>query len=350
MQKQNLTGILSLFGIESAQITAEMIGNGLINQTWKITTENVSYVLQKVNTHVFTNPQLIAENLQIIKAYLSHHHRHYLLVAPLSGVDGSTLVKDKQGRHFRLFHFVPNSHTINFVSSPQQAFEAAKQFAKFTKRLEGFTASQLNITLPHFHDLSLRFRQLKEAVKKADTSTLAKAKELIKEIDKQQAIVATYESVVTNKAIPLRVCHHDTKISNVLFDENNNGLCVIDLDTVMPGYIISDVGDMLRTYLSPANEEEQDMSKIIIRKEVFVAIMQGYLGEMSGLTEREKELLIYSGKFMMYMQAVRFLTDFLNNNIYYQVAYPLQNWIRAKNQLTLLHHYKEAETELQHLL
>ena len=351
MQQENLTDILSLFGIETAHVRIEKISHGLINRTWKIRTENQTYILQQINTNVFNNPELIANNLQTIKAYLSDHYPHYLFVAPLPAMNGDILVEGKRGMCFRMFPFVSNSHTINTVSNPQQAYEAAKQFGKFTNVLSGFDASQLNITLPHFHDLSLRFLQFEEAVTNADETTLGQAKPYVDELYKQQAIVKQYEAIVDHRIIPLRVCHHDTKISNVLFDENDKGLCVIDLDTVMPGYIISDVGDMLRTYLSPVSEEEQDMSRIHIRKDYFTAIMQGYESEMNALlTATEKELLIYSGKFMMYMQAMRFLTDFLNGNIYYPVAYPLHNLIRAQNQLTLLQRFTEAEPALLRLL
>lgn len=344
------TDILACFGLDTTSCSVENITNGLINHTWKITTGNGCFILQQVNTNIFTKPEWIAENLEKIKIYLSLYHPQYLFVAPLPDSNGSTLVKDKLGNNYRLFPFVAGSHTINTVSTPQQAFEAAKQFGKFSKVLNQFDALQLHITLPHFHDLSLRFRQFEEAVKKADKDILAQAQILVDEIYEQQAIVATYKAIVNEKIIPLRVCHHDTKISNVLFDKNDNGLCVIDLDTVMPGYIISDIGDMLRTYLSPCSEEEKDVDKIVIRRDYFAAILKGYCSEMNMLTTKEKDLLIYAGKFMMYMQAMRFLTDFLNKNIYYQVTYPLQNLIRAQNQLTLLKRFTEAQPELPRLL
>ena len=346
----HLAGVLSLFGLDAAHSLVTIISHGLINQTWKVTTREEEYILQQINTNIFTNPEWIANNLQQIKAYLSHHHPEYLFVAPLPTIDGETWVKDALGKCFRLFPFVANSHTISTVSSPQQAFEAAKQFGKFTNLLSGFDALQLNITLHDFHNLSLRFQQFEAALKNADTATPQQADIFVEEMYKQQTIVATYKEMVNDKRMPLRVCHHDTKISNVLFDNNDRGLCVIDLDTVMPGYIISDIGDMLRTYLSPCSEEEKDMNKIIIRKDYFAAILQGYVSEMNALTTEEKALLIYSGKFMMYMQAMRFLTDFLNRNIYYPITYPLQNLVRAQNQLTLLKRFTEAEPELMKLV
>ena len=140
------------------------------------------------------------------------------------------------------------------------------------------------------------------------------------------------------------VTHHDTKISNVLFDKSDKGLCVIDLDTVMPGYFISDVGDMLRTYLSPVNEEEKDLSRIEVRDDYFKAIAEGYLSEMKEeLSQKEKEHFVYSGKFMIYMQALRFLTDYFKDDTYYGSKYPGHNLVRATNQATLLKKLTQKE-------
>ncbi|MEP6845974.1 MAG: aminoglycoside phosphotransferase family protein, partial [Panacibacter sp.] len=156
-----------------------------------------------------------------------------------------------------------------------------------------------------------------------------------------------YENILQNPEFKKRVTHHDTKISNVLFDSDNKGLCVIDLDTVMPGHFISDVGDMMRTYLSPAGEEESDLSAIEVREAYFEAIVNGYLSEMQDeLTTTEKDYFIYAGKFMIYMQALRFMADYLNNDIYYGAKYELHNLNRAINQLTLLNRLVEKESLL----
>ncbi len=167
---------------------------------------------------------------------------------------------------------------------------------------------------------------------------------LIQFIKDNKNIVDTYENILHNNSFKLRVTHHDTKISNVLFDALDKGLCVIDLDTVMPGYFISDVGDMIRTYVSPVNEEEKDFSKIEIREEYFKAIWDGYMGEMNQeLTGEEKKHFIYAGKFMIYMQAIRFITDHLNDDAYYGAKYDGQNFVRAGNQVVLLQRLMEKE-------
>jgi len=250
-----------------------------------------------------------------------------------------------------LIPFVKNSHTIDTVEQPRQAFEAAKKFGEFTRLLAGFPVQHLQITLPDFHNLSLRYKQFCKALQTGNAARLQESKECIRFIEDHKYVVDIYENILHNPSFKVRVTHHDTKISNVLFDHENKGLCVIDLDTVMPGYFISDVGDMMRTYLSPVNEEEKDFSKIEIREEYFKSIWDGYMGEMKDeLNEEEKKHFIYGGKFMIYMQAIRFLTDYLNNDIYYGAKYEDQNFVRAGNQITLYNKLLEKETVLQKII
>ena len=226
--------------------------------------------------------------------------------------------------------------------------KAARQFGKFTSNLAGFNSSKLSYTLPDFHNLSLRFEQFEQAYKNGSQERLALASDAVKNAFKHQDIVEVYQSILKDQNIPLRVIHHDTKISNVLFDKDHCGLCVIDLDTVMPGYFFSDVGDMMRTYLSPASEEEKDLDKVLVRRDFFKAIIEGYFHEMGDvLTIKEKDLVVYAGEFIIYMQTIRFLTDYLNGNIYYTVSYAEQNLVRASNQFKLLDEYMKAEKELK---
>jgi Ser/Thr protein kinase RdoA (MazF antagonist) len=244
-----------------------------------------------------------------------------------------------------MFPFITNSHTIDMVEKPQQAYEAAKQFGRFTKFLSGFDASVLKITLPDFHNLTLRYQQFEMALETGNPERIKQSTGLIPAIKQNKRIVDEYNSC--KEKFTIRVTHHDTKISNVLFDVKEHGLCVIDLDTVMPGYFISDVGDMMRTYLCPVSEEEKDFSKIIIRKEFYDAIVAGYLSEMGAeLTDIEKQYFHYAGEFMIYMQAIRFLTDHLNDDSYYGAKYEGHNFVRAGNQITLLQRLQEFISEL----
>jgi thiamine kinase-like enzyme len=342
-----MDNILLAFGLNPTNYHAAPFGSGLINYTWKISGLNHQYILQQINKNVFKAPQDIANNLVQLENFLKNTAPGYLFAAPLPTIGGNFLVENG-GNYYRLSAFIKNSHTVDFIEQDRQAYEAAKQFGKFTRLLKDFDLKQLKDTLTDFHNLTLRVNQFKSALINVDKERLTKAATEILKVEANFDIARVYEELAKGKQIPRRVIHHDTKINNILFDDNNCGLCVIDLDTVMPGYFISDVGDMMRTYLSPANEEERDLSKVQINDEYFIAVYKGYMVEMGEtLTVAEKDLFIYSGKFMIYMQALRFLTDYLNGDIYYQTQYPGHNLVRAQNQLTLLERYLESESKFQ---
>jgi Ser/Thr protein kinase RdoA (MazF antagonist) len=342
--------ILAAYNLDQPQSEIIPINNGLINQTWRIKNASGDFILQKINTGIFKSPEAIASNVRMLADYFFHKDPGYLFIAPLRTRGNEELVTPDGKDYFRLLPYVQKSHTIDAVQLPAQAFEAAKQFGKFARLLSGFPVEKLQITLPDFHNLSLRYQQFLTALENGNKMRLQRSAELITFIKKNSGIVDIYETVLQNPAFKKRVTHHDTKISNVLFNEKDEGLCVIDLDTIMPGYFISDVGDMMRTYLSPVSEEEKDFSKIEIRDEYFVAILKGYMSEMDKeLSAEEKNHFIYSGKFMIYMQALRFLTDHLNNDTYYGAKYEGHNFIRAGNQAILLERLIEKETILKAL-
>jgi Ser/Thr protein kinase RdoA (MazF antagonist) len=296
---------------------------------------------------VFKEPGDIANNISLIAEYLKQHHPEYKFVAPIISSDGEGMIYQKGEGFFRMFPFVSGSHSKDVVETPEQACEAATQFGRFTGLLSGIDISQLKITIPFFHDLTLRYQQFLTALENGNKQRIRESDVLIKKLAEHADIVSDYVHIKSDTAFKLRVTHHDTKISNVLFDADGKGLCVIDLDTVMPGYFISDVGDMMRTYLSPVSEEEKDFSKIEVRDEFYKAIVKGYFTEMKGeLTETEKKHFFYAGKFMIYMQAIRFLTDHFNNDEYYGAKYPGHNLVRAGNQAVLLQRLLEKEAVL----
>lgn len=333
--------ILLQFGLSAGNFQAIPFGSGLINSTWKIAGEpgNPAYILQKINQQIFKYPGDIAFNIRLINNYLKSHFPEYLFVSPVASIGGNDLVKTDEG-YYRMFPFITNSHTVDVLEKPQQAYEAARQFGKFTKLLSGLDVNQLKITLPDFHNLTLRYGQFERALQAGNPERIVQSGDLIAAIIENKRIVDEFE--IYKEKFKVRVTHHDTKISNVLFNANEKGLCVIDLDTIMPGYFISDVGDMMRTYLCPVSEEEKDLSKIIIRKEFYDAIVAGYLSETGAeLSDIEKQYFSYAGEFMIYMQAIRFLTDHLNNDSYYGAKYEDHNFVRAGNQVTLLQKLQE---------
>lgn len=343
--------ILSAYNLDKNNSEIEPILNGLINVTWLIKNSHRSFILQKVNHNIFKKPEAIASNIRLISDYLSRTHPGYLFVAPKKTKSGAEMMYTKSDGYFRLIPFVNKSHSVNTVETPGEAFEAANKFGEFTRLLSGFPVEQLQITLPDFHNLTLRYLQFTDALETGNKTRIQESKEYIQFLKDNKNIVDIYEAILHNPSFKLRVTHHDTKISNVLFDDNDKGLCVIDLDTVMSGYFISDVGDMMRTYLSPVSEEEKDFSKIKIRENYFKSIWDGYIGEMKDeLNEEERRHFIYAGKFMIYMQAIRFLTDYLNDDTYYGAKYERHNFVRAGNQIALLQKLIEKEAVLKSMI
>jgi len=345
----NTTILLKAFGIDTEHFEIKPLGDGLINTTWlvKEISTGKDFVFQQININVFKHPEAITYNIRLINDYLKENHPHYLFTSPIKAIDGSDMIKSDDGGYFRLFGYINDSVTHNELEKPVQAYEAAKQFGKFTNLLSGINVSQLQTTIPDFHNLNLRFEQFTDSLKNATPARYENAQQAIGFLDANRTIVDEYKEITLSKDFKLRVTHHDTKISNVLFDSQDKGLCVIDLDTVMPGYFISDVGDMMRTYLSPVSEEEKDFNKINVRTDFFQAIVKGYLSEMKDkLSEVEKGAIVYAGKFMIYMQALRFITDYLNNDIYYGSKYEGQNLVRGINQVTLLKCYLDLEPQL----
>ncbi|HEY2722431.1 MAG TPA: aminoglycoside phosphotransferase family protein [Chitinophagaceae bacterium] len=341
-----IESVLEAYGIKDARSVS--FGNGLIHHTWKVITPAGNFILQKIQDAVFKRPQDIAYNIRTITGYLRQNFPDYLFVTPIVACNGDDLICMKDKGYFRMFPFVEGSHSKDIVQTAQQAYEAAAQFGKFTRLLSGFDVNKLKITIPGFHNLDLRYRQLQYALKEGNAGRISQSKDLIEQIARKDDIVSTYNSIHHLREFKLRATHHDTKISNVLFDKNEKAICVIDLDTVMAGYFISDVGDMMRTYLSPVSEEEKDFEKITIRDDFYKGIVEGYAKEMDReLSATESQYFFYAGMFMIYMQAIRFLTDHLNNDIYYGAKYDGQNFVRAGNQMALLERLMEKEEILK---
>ncbi|MEN9597984.1 MAG: hypothetical protein RL596_295 [Bacteroidota bacterium] len=318
------------------------IQSGLINTTYKVVTNKGNFIVQQLNTTVFKEVASIASNIAQVGNFLQQNHPLYLFTHPLVNKNGSTLFYNNV-HVYRVFAFIENTNTIRATSNEMEAYEAAQQFALFTQKLVEFDITKLHETIPQFHNLSLRFRQFEQAVNANNDSRKTKATTLIRHLLQKKEIVQLYESFTQQPQAIKRVMHHDTKISNVLFDRAGKGLCVIDLDTIMPGYLFSDVGDMLRTYLTSATEEEADLDKIIIRRPFIIAIEMGYLKGLGiEINSFERDNFYLFGRIMIYMQTLRFLTDYLEHDRYYGQKKEGHNLNRALNQFRLLQLFEEA--------
>lgn len=337
--------ILSQYFSDADVYRISAFGNGLIHKTYTVSSaSDPEYILQEVNTSVFKTPLDIASNLDALSAFLEKNNKEIFFPIPIPTKSGDPYAIESNA-YYRLSPFVKGTHSVDACSSADQAYEAALQFGKFTAAFNGMDVSILKPTIPRFHDLSFRWQQFTDAMQHGNKERIQQASKVIEQIQDDFSIVTRFQSILSSSHFLERVTHHDTKISNVLLNEQGKGVCVIDLDTVMSGLLISDLGDMFRTYLSPGNEEETDLSQVFVRPDFHQAIVAGYLEHMKDLLNKEElEAINYAGQFMIYMQALRFLTDFLNDDTYYGIKYPLNNYNRTINQLALLEHYK-AVTE-----
>jgi Ser/Thr protein kinase RdoA (MazF antagonist) len=345
-----LDAVLEVFDFDSGKTEVKPLGEGLINHTYKLQAGSDEFVLQKINTSVFKNPDAIAHNIKLVSDYVAANNPNYYFIVPINSVHGNQMECIEEG-YYRVFPYVNGSHAKTVVQNEAQAYEAGHQFGLFTSVLNGLSVSDLQITIPDFHNVTLRYQQFSASLETGNLDRIAQASNEIKYLQNQKWIADFFETIKANPNFKLRATHHDTKISNLLFDNNDKGICVIDLDTLMPGYFISDLGDMFRTYLCAVSEEETDFEKVCVRPAIYKSIVQGYLqGANNMLSKDESEHIFYAGQFMIYMQALRFLTDFINNDVYYGAKYPLHNYNRACNQIKLLEDYCSKKELLQQII
>jgi Ser/Thr protein kinase RdoA (MazF antagonist) len=314
----------------------EVLTDGLIHKTYKITANNTSAILQQVNTNVFQAPEQVVSNYQAIDSHLIKTHA-LKIPAALRTRDGKTTWIDNEGSCWRAFEYMNNTYTESLPAEPGKIFSAAKCYGEFTQALAGLDVDQLKPTIPGFHDLSNRYRQLQQAVEHASPERLTTSKPLRNNIEQREHLVNFYKSLKDNPDFKLRAMHHDTKLSNILFDRSTRkAVCPIDLDTTMAGYFFSDVGDMIRSMVS-TRDENNPADSVSINEDNYTSILSGYqAGIGNSFTQTENKYLHHSGLLMLYMQGIRFLTDYLSNDVYYRIDYPEQNFTRALNQLTVL--------------
>ena len=330
--------ILDVFGFDANNFSIEKSSNGLINQTFVVTNLNSSnrYILQQLNTSIFKDPIAIAENIKSAAAAILAVDEDYPVIKINKTKNGEDYFIDDQNYYWRLIDFIDNTTTIASITTAEQAKQTAYSFGKFTSLLQNANTENFTPSIPDFHNLDLRFEQFKDAYAHADEERKLKAKACIDYLFSRIEILNTYRQIINDNTIPKRIIHADTKISNILFDVTSlEPKAVIDWDTIMSGYFISDLGDMIRTMVCEAGENETNLNHIVFRKDYYDAIISGYKDAIQ-LTENELNLLSYAGKFMTYMQALRFLTDYLNHDVYYHITYPEHNLNRAKNQSRLL--------------
>ena len=336
--------IVGHFQIEGTVVKVEPLGNGLINDTYKVTTaeaDKPDYVLQRINHAIFQDVDLLQHNIEVVTAHIRQKlvesgttdiNRKVLRFIPTAS--GKTYYFDGTS-YWRLMVFIPRAQTFETVNAAY-SYDAGKAFGHFQAMLADLP-EQLGETIPNFHNMEFRLQQLHEAVEADAAGRVKEMQPYLDEIERRAAYMCQAEQLYREGRLPKRICHCDTKVNNMMFDENGEVLCVIDLDTVMPSFIFSDYGDFLRTAANTAAEDEPDLSKIGFNTEIYEAFSSGYLESASTfLTPLEKDLLPYAVALFPYMQCVRFLADYLNGDTYYKIQYPEHNLVRTRAQFRLL--------------
>ena len=359
MEQTELKEIVSKFAIQGTAAEIKPLGAGLINDTFMVTTaeaDQPNYVLQRINNAIFPDVEMLANNIQAVTSHIRKKleekgetdiDRKVLTFVPLK--DGSKYYFFNGETYWRIMVFIPNAITKQAVN-PESSYAAGEAFGNFQAMLADIPV-QLGETIKDFHNMEFRLQQLRDAVKENKAGRLAEVQYYIDEIEKRADEMCKAERMGREGKLPKRICHCDTKVNNMMFDGNDNVLCVIDLDTVMPNFIFSDYGDFLRTGANTAEEDEADLSKVSFNMEIFKAFTKGYLkSAKSFLTTTEIENLPYAAALFPYMQCVRFLADYINGDTYYKIKYPEHNLVRTKNQFQLLLSIEEHTPEMKQFI
>jgi len=345
------------FAVEGEFISAERYGNGHIHETYRVTVERngraLHLLLQRINTTVFARPVELMENIERVTAHVAacvandvDRERRAMQLIP--AINARSWYVDEQGAYWRMYRFVEGARSVELVESAEQCFEVARAFGRFQQQLASMPGPRLHDTIPDFHNTPKRLAKLDRAIAADEAARVKFTGPEIEFVLKRRQVA----SVLQDAGLPERVTHNDTKINNVLLDEKTDeAVCVIDLDTVMPGLAVYDFGDMVRTATCAAAEDERDLKKVWVRFEYFEALTCGYFeGAGAMLNVEEKKGLVASGKLIVFEQAIRFLTDYLEGDRYYKVSYGEQNLARCRTQLKLLESIEAQEHHMNRLV
>ncbi len=359
-KEQQLTDISKQFQIYGEILHAETCKIGHINETYSATYAqggtSVRYIHQKINQNVFKKPSAVMSNVMRVTNHLrkkleeqnvGHITRRCLTIVPTR--KGTPLFRDRDGNFWRTFVFVEGVQTFEAVESPQQAFQAGKAFGHFQSQLVDLPGDRLHETIPDFHNTRKRFDSL---LKATDSDHVNRAKEAAPEIEfalKREKIVSIILNALARKKIPERVTHNDTKFNNVMLDvATGEAMCVVDLDTVMPGCALYDFGDMVRTTTSPTLEDELNLSQVRMQMPMFKKLAEGYYATAGKfLTKNEKALVAFSGKLITFEIGIRFLTDHLAGDTYFRIHRPGHNLDRCRTQFKLVESIEKQEEAMQ---
>lgn len=346
--------ICKAFRIDGTPISAVPFGSGHINGTFLVCTDSAKkYTLQSINSNVFKKPPEVMSNISLVlehikkKTVCCEGNVERECLCSVKTQDDELLYITDEGEYYRMYTFV-DGKTYDTVKNPNQFYKAAKAFGKFQNLLSDFPAEKLYETIPNFHNTVWRFESLVAAIEKDACGRFSEVKSEAEFALARKNEGAVIVNALKSGEIPTRVTHNDTKLNNILFDENDNDICVIDLDTIMPGSMLYDFGDAIRFGASTAAEDEQNLDLVGIDLELFDAYTKGYLEALGDrITKREFELLAFSAKLISLELGIRFLTDYLEGDTYFKTHFPKQNLYRARAQFKLVYDMEQKMADME---
>jgi len=355
----DLRRIFSRFSAEGTFLEGKAFGPGHIHDTFRIITaekECDDYILQRLNSNVFRNIPALQENMERVTTHLkkkiaqlpgSDVKRECLTLMP-SAATGRSYITDDEGRYWRMFIFISDHRSYERVDSHQKAFEGGRITGRFQALLADLPGEPLHETIPDFHNIEKRLETFHQVIAKNPAGRVESVRTEIDEITRREEKMKTILRLGATGRIPLRITHNDTKFNNILFDRKDKALLIIDLDTVMPGYVHYDFGDAIRTATNRAEEDSTDLSAVSMDIEIYRAYAEGFVSETrETLNATEIEYLPFAPGLLTYIMATRFLTDYIDGDNYYKIRYPLHNLQRTRVQLTLL---KDMEKQYDNMV
>ncbi len=360
MSNFDLGAISKQFALLGDFLKAEPYGGGHINDTFCVYFRQagtpVRYIFQRVNHNIFKDVPALMNNIERV----TKHSQQKLAAANepnatrksltvLQSIDGKPYVNDAEGNFWRAYLFIEGAQTYDLIEKTEWAYEAAKSFGEFQKLLVDLPGGRLVETIPNFHNTRIRFGTLMAAIEADSQNRAIEVKAEIDFVMKRESMVDVLLDLQACGAIPERVTHNDTKLNNVMLDDKTGkGVCVLDLDTTMPGLVLYDIGDMIRAATNAAAEDEQDLSKVYSRREMFETLVTGYLSSAGDfLNQIEKDHLAHSGKLLSFECGMRFLTDYLQGDVYFKTKRDGHNLDRCRTQLRLVESIEEQEDDWQ---
>ena len=362
MAYNDIKNILPKFRFQGKYVTSREMTSGNINETYVLEyldgDKTIMYTLQRVNTYVFRDPQGVMQNIALVTQHLKNSllkrmnsaERHVLEL--VRTVDGEIMYQDRKYGVWRAYTYITNALALDVVTRPEQMEEVGRAFGSFQRNLADFPAHMLAETIPNFHNTTKRFYALVRAVDEDKAGRVKEVEEEIEFMFDHRRMLGEIVRLLDNQVIPLRVTHNDTKSNNVLLDDKTGkALAVIDLDTVMPGSSLYDYGDAIRFGASTAREDEEDTSIIKLDMEKTRAFTRGFIQETAGILSNEELIRLPLGiKVLTGELAMRFLTDYLDGDLYFKVNSPVHNLIRTRAQIALLKNVEEQEDQLQEVV